>query len=643
MDWILLVRLILAAVVVLLLPGAALLAWLPRDSSRQGVAGRDLIAWLADAAALSCALTGLGGLWLFVAGWRVGAPVVIAVYAVCLLALGAATIKRSFRWPAPRRWLFAILALAFVAVLVAWRFYQARNLVLPAWTDSVQHVLIVRKILEYGGVPPDLSPYIAVPFYYHFDFHLIAALVAFVSGLSPDQAVLWFGQVINAFVTISVYRAALAFQEVLPGSEGGRRSGLPSVWVAALAALLVEFALQMPAYYLTWGRYTLLTGLILLGPALAAAVEIGQETHRWDAWVRLALLVAGAFLAHYFVLLLIGLFLIVLGLFWLMRGVRAGRGSGAAERAVILRLVSATLAGLLLALPWVIRVFIYSRQNATVAVVSPLDQTDAALKSAADYLLYLSYLLGPRRNHILLALSGVGLLFALWRPTWRVLAVWAAVLALLSLPWGLRLGPFRPDHFAIVLFFPAALLLSALLTTGAGALGRVLRPWAGRAVLLALTGAILWWGARGTRDILNPSTIFTTPADVAALDWVNRNVPMTARFYINNTLWQWNVYRGVDGGYWLEPYTGRASLIPPIQYAWGTAAYIQQINDWAVRSEALQGCTADFWNLVQEAGLSYVYIREGQGNLQPSALTGCSRLRLVYQQSGVFIYEILAP
>ena len=643
MDWIPFIRWILAAGVVLLLPGAALLAWLPRDSSRQGAASRDPVAWLADAAALSCAVTAVGGLWLFVAGWRVGAPVVIAVYAACLLALGVAAIRHSFRWPAPRQWLPAIFALAFIAVLVAWRLYQARGLALPAWTDSVQHALIVRKILEYGGVPPDLSPYLAVPFYYHFDFHLITALFAFVSGLSPDQAVLWFGQVINAFVSISVYRAALAFQEALPGPEDGRQPGLPAAWTAALAALLVEFALQMPAYYLTWGRYTLLTGLVLLGPALAAAVEIGRGVRRWDAWARLALLVAGAFLAHYFVLLLIGLFLIVLGLFWLIRGARAARGFGAAERTVILRLVSAALAGILLALPWVIRVFIYSRQNATVAVVSPLDQTDAALKSAADYLLYLSYLLGPRRNHILLALSGVGLLFALWHPSWRVLAAWAAVLALLALPWGLRLGPFRPDHFAIVLFFPAALLLAALLTDGAGALGRLLRPWAGRAVLLAVAGIILWWGAWGTRDILNPSTIFTTSADVAALDWVNRNTPPTARFYINSTFWQWNVYRGVDGGYWLEPYTGRASLIPPIQYAWGTAAYIQQINDWAVRSEALRGCTADFWNLVQEAGLSYVYIREGQGNLQPPALTGCSQMRLVYQQNGVFIYEILAP
>ena len=53
---------------------------------------------------------------------------------------------------------------------------------------------------------------------------------------------------------------------------------------AALAALLVGFVFQMPAYYLTWGRFTLLTGLVVLGPAMAAALDVFKGPDRRDAF-----------------------------------------------------------------------------------------------------------------------------------------------------------------------------------------------------------------------------------------------------------------------------------------------------------------------------------------------------------------------
>ena len=49
------------------------------------------------------------------------------------------------------------------------------------------------------------------------------------------------------------------------------------------------------------------------------------------------------------------------------------------------------------------------------------------------------------------------------------------LLCLLSLPWSLRIGPFRQDHYVIILFFPAAILLAELLIEAAGAL-RVFSP-----------------------------------------------------------------------------------------------------------------------------------------------------------------------
>jgi len=68
-----------------------------------------------------------------------------------------------------------------------------------------------------------------------------------------------------------------------------------------------------------------------------------------------------------------------------------------------------------------------------------------------------------------------------------------------------------------------------------------------------------------------------------------------------------------------------------------------KINGWAQQTTRLKGCTPDFWQLVREAGLTHVYLRQGRGTLQPEMLTDCPRLRVVYREGGVWIYEILLP
>ncbi|HVN53369.1 MAG TPA: hypothetical protein VMT46_03485 [Anaerolineaceae bacterium] len=230
----------IAAALISFLPGLAWLVWQPDD-------GEDSGERLAGAVGLSISLVAILALAFFVLHISLSAAALIILFVLAGLA-GLAGILRNRRsgWNG-RGWL---LALAAFAVLTAWRLYQARTLVLPAWVDSLHHVLIVRKMLEAGGLPATLDPYLPVPFYYHYGFHAIAAVFAFFSRFSPDQAVLVFGQALNAAVCLSVYRLGKALWQ--------------DAYRAAAAAALVGFFTTMPAYYLTWGRYTLLTGLILL-------------------------------------------------------------------------------------------------------------------------------------------------------------------------------------------------------------------------------------------------------------------------------------------------------------------------------------------------------------------------------------------
>ena len=125
----------------------------------------------------------------------------------------------------------------------------------------------------------------------------------------------------------------------------------------------------------------------------------------------------------------------------------------------------------------------------------------------SGYLDYLWYLAGPYRNHVLLALAGVGLLFALRTGTWPAGRRLGANAGAFALPWGLRLGPFRPDHLVIVLFLPAALLLGDLLVSAGEAAGAVL-PWSEGRWDWALSAAALFslclWGVLETAQHSQP-------------------------------------------------------------------------------------------------------------------------------------------
>lgn len=631
---------ILAALIVLVLPGAAWLAWVRGSRA-------DPFERLGDAVGLSIALIALFGLAAFLTGvrWVNEAFLNWAALGLLLVLVVGLLLRLPARYaPHPRRWLrlgVVLLGLLVLVGLALWRLYQARSLALPAWVDSVHHTLVVRLILENGGLPATLEPYIQAEFGYHYGFHLIAALFSIWARSQPVETLLWFGQVINALVALSVYRLGKTlWDDARP---------------AAPAALLVGFAFHMPAYYLTWGRYTLLTGLILLPLAMSAGLQVVRGPARRGDWLRLLLLTAGVALSHITALLLLGFFMAVLLIFALAARIVEGRRARKpkdetpaenppetpAARARLLdgiwQPAAAALLGLLLAAPWLARVWEQSGPQANLRMISPLDG------SQLDYGRYILYLLGPLHNEVLLGIAGVGLILALFRRATRPLAVWGLLLGLLTLPWGLRLDPFRPDHMAIVLFLPAALLIGALYSNALGLTARLRWAWLRvglqGALLLAALG-LTGWGAWSTRDVLNPSTIFTDAADVQALNWVAENTPEDARFLFNTTIWMGEMYRGVDGGYWIQPVTGRGTILPPVLYTYGAPDYIAQINDWSARASRLTGCDEDFWSLVQDAKINFVYIHEGQGSLQPAALVNCPQLVQVYRRDRVYIYEI---
>lgn len=581
---------------------------------------------ITEAAGASLALTALAAFVFFLAGIRLSGGGVAGLY-LAILTIGLLVVLlrgMTFKFNA---W-YLLAAGSFLAV-VAWRLYQIHDLVLPVWVDPVHHVLLVRKIVEFGGLPPDWLPYLPVPMFYHFGFHAIAAVFSFWSGLQPDQAVLLFGQVINALVAFSVYRLAkAAWGDV-------RRAGL--------AGLFTAFAFHMPAYYLSWGRYTLLAGMVVLPLAMAAALEVRRSPSDRFAWARLVLYSAAVCFCHFLAVGLLALFFLVL----------LGAELAAAVQARSLRGVrwqpfAAAAGGALLAAPWLLRVWGFTNQMFSIQVPDPLDPA-LATAGAWEYIIFLT---GPERSHILLIAAGAGLLLGLVRRRTRIIAFWSLFVALLATPFGPRFDPFRPDHLAIILFFPGSLLLAELVVSlGEGlaaimgrfrqALGPIQIRTLLASILPLLVGASLsFWGIWETRDIVNPVTVLANSADVKALKWVDQNMGPTARFFINTTSWQGAVMRGTDGGYWLMPVTGRFTVTLPVIYAFGASEDVKRFLGWSQRAAEITQCDQSFWSLVKDAGLNAAYLRDGVGRLQRQSLENCRGVDKIYDREGVSIYKL---
>lgn len=596
-----------ACFLVFILPGAAWQVWWP-------IKGSDPLEKILETAGISLAITALAAYLLWLPGIKVGVLGLALLYCIPLLALVFPLLRRPSMPAFSPAWL---LALGLLGGAVIWRLLQARSLVLPAWVDSPQHVLAIRVILENGGLPVDYAPYLDVPFYYHFGYHTAAALLSLFSGLDPARATLIFGQVINALASLSVYRLGRALW-------GNRLR-------AGFAALLVLFAMRMPAYYLTWGRYTLLTGLLLLPLALAALLELRKNPTDRRAAVRLAVYTAALACTHFQAFYLLGLFFLCL---LLTDGLRPAFGRQ--WRRLPWRIALSLAAGVVPVIPWIFYVLDQSNSLIGLSVVSPL-----ADSVAGDWTYYLS-LSGPLQNQILFGSALPGLLLAWLKPRSRPLALWVTLIVLLALPFGLRVRPFRPDHMIIILFLPASLLLAE----GVFRAGQALQHLAkGRRLVWLAPGlaglALLIWGGFTTRQIINPVTVLADQADLQALDWLEQNTPTDANFYINAAGWQQNIFRGVDGGAWITPLTGRATLVPPITYGWGSIDLKTKIAAWAEQASTLTTCDESFFELVQSAGLTHVYLKEGVGAMQPVAVGSCRRFKEVYNKDKVHIYEII--
>ena len=593
------------------LPGLCWWAWLGREDDDPGEA-------LATIFGVSMAAIALTALLFYLLKLPFGPHKQLAYWiGAPLLFVSGLVVRRKklkFDWK-------LLLALALFGALIAFRLWQARELVLPNWVDSLHHSLIVRKMVEAGGLTASLEPYLPGNFYYHFGFHSFTAVYSLLSKQFAPFAVLFLGQVISAGVSLSIY----AFTKTLTKD-----------WkISLLAALLSALVTKMPGYYLTWGRYTMLAGMLLMPLAMASGLKVLRGQRGVTNLLTLGLLTAGTLLTHYFNAFLLAVWFVFLGLVWLFRSAKAK----SYKWHEALGLVLPVLIGLLAVLPWYVRIFQYSggRADLTASLVG-------LAADRAEQWSYLRYLIGNQLNLVLAIMSGAGLLWSLLRDERIEFPLWALFVGLMSLPIGIQLSSFRHDYFGLLLFFPVSVLAASFVVGLAQFFQDKFVGLPAKRLTAALASAfmifVLVYGGWSNRDVINKTTILADQDDLEALNWINTHLPADARFFINTAPWGFGLYRGVDGGAWITPYTGRWSIVPTNFYPFGDdLAFIEHARDIAKRANESQTCL-ELGQLIPEFQLQYAYIKDSASPLSAQTLQECGFLQKIYSGDQVSLWKL---
>jgi hypothetical protein len=296
-----------------------------------------------------------------------------------------------------------------LCVLVFSRFYPVRLLDYPMWGDSYQHTVITQLMLDNGGLFSSWQPYADMTsLTYHFGFHSLSAVFAWVTGVIAPQAVLIMGQLLNILAVLGVYLLVVRF-------SGNR-------WAGIIALIIAGFASPMPMFYVNWGRYTQLTGQAILPIAILITLDIfhrkklvGKESIL--GWI----VISGLALTHYVILIFYIIFVIVYFSISL---------KDIGIKTLSTRLAILAGGAIILFLPWFIHVFDGKILSITASHLTPVASINAILPKfipgQQELVQYLPMWLW--------VLFGVCLLWGLWSRSKELLGVifWFICLWLVS-------------------------------------------------------------------------------------------------------------------------------------------------------------------------------------------------------------------
>jgi hypothetical protein len=587
---------------------------------------------MALAVGLSLAIIPLLLLWITQLGGALSATMVRVLFGGLGVAAAAVAGRRLWRLRATEARAVvlresvgqaALMVLILGAGLVA-RFLAVRDLALPVWVDSVHHTVVTRIIAESGQVPSSYEPYIPMTdAIYHYGFHASVAGFSWLSDKPIPWVILVVGQVFNLAAALQVYLLARWLTR--------RRLA------ALFAALTVALLATMPAYYVSWGRYTLLGGVLILPVASVLSLEAAGRKD-WRAAMLGGLALAGLFLTHYRLCIF---HVCLVASWWLVKMVRC-LPSWRARLWEVGWYAAVGLLALVLIAPQVpaISVYVWPRAFA--------QQGGGASAALGDFSLH--YVTsGFDRYMLTLGLLGAIVALVRKRRFSIVLLLWVGGLFVVTNPSLLGLPGEALVTNVVMLgtwFMPLAVWCGFL---GDELLSSWLAILQGRrrtlCYLLATTGLVVLSviGIRRQITIVNPDCVLATQSDQEALAWVEQHTSPEDRFLINARPWteSRSAYIGTDGGYWIAPLAQRSTTTPPALYGKGDREGILQVREFNQRMEMLAAYPEGLGALLRDEGIGYVYVGTLGGPLYLEALRADSGFRLIYANGRVHVFEVV--
>ncbi|MCE2853110.1 MAG: hypothetical protein ACK5C8_03655 [Roseiflexaceae bacterium] len=507
----------------------------------------------------------------------------------------------------PRVSWWGSVAIVLVASSVAWtRIMQVATLIFPPWVDAVHHALLIRVAFEQGRAPWDLTPYLPVTrLTFHSGYHSIMAFLMHMSGMTVTDIpsmLLYGGQILNVLAILSVAGMAWVWWRN---------------WAAFATAMLVAGLISiMPAFYLSWSRYTLLIGMVLLPVALVALEALWRDTRGRD-WLWYIMPIIALSVTHMAVFGMVLAWALVCMIVYGLPRRHTWYAAGVA---------------LLVTLPWWLFVLAQTRGGAGASAMHVVG--NATQNAFSDGLFW------ARNNRWLVP---VFVCAAAWGVRWRVtrmasLVLWVIVVALLANPWLLQLpyiSFFTNETVTTAMYVPLALGIAWL----AGWMAQRLRgqAWVVALVIIGLTLA----NVESIQHVVRDDTILVTHADRDALTWINATLPRDAVIATNSTGWMWRVDRGSDGGWWALPLTGRMVTTPPVLYTYGDDAWVAQVSATTHETSTMDGSAAQVVAFVQNhPEVTHIYASE-RGVMKPSVLQGQAAVQALYTSGDVTIYAVV--
>ncbi|MFV9506376.1 MAG: hypothetical protein AB4911_17635 [Oscillochloridaceae bacterium umkhey_bin13] len=536
-------------------------------------------------------------------------------------------------WRTREDWRWPTLALSLVvSSIVLVRSLAVAGLDVPLWGDSLHHTMIVQLLLDHGGLFKSWQPYAELQsFSYHFGFHSLVAGLVWMTNMDVPRAVVVMGQILNAAAVISLYPLALRL---------GR-----SRWAGVAALLLAGMLVPMPMMYVNWGRYTQLTGQLIMPVAILLVWMLLEAPDRARALLGLAMLsLAGMALTHY----RIAIFAACFGPAWLLLGQYR-----VSLRTIITRLSLLGVGIALLITPWALRILegLLPQLMGEIAAASADGGSGAAAAEAVNAP-------GQPLSFFLPDLVWYSLPIILAWACWRrersamIVALWWFFTALVVNPQWLGLpGAGTLTNFALLLaaYIPAGLLVGS-------AVGWILHQPQGQLrqgfVTCGMVALALWGMQPRLADREFATYALVTPADQQAMAWIDANLPHEARFLPNSFFSNPLTVVGSDGGWWLPLLSKRASILPPI-------LYVAEQGPWPAYSTWVNAPFAaiarngiehpDTLALLRERGVTHIYIGARQGTagdpdqgaaLAPERLLASPAFEPIYQQDQVWIFVL---